>query len=132
MFCFCLILAPYALIFATSALRIVRNILGSQNLVGPSASDRLKISHLLLLDLYKRVALLSITTWYDMKRQLLYCCKKFISCFGRYSWLVVYWFFVDSIMEEQILGALLGVPSSQQAMIMMLQLMNMVSLLGEC
>ena len=28
--------------------------------------------------------------------------------------------FVDSIMEEQILGALLGVPSSQQAMIMML------------
>jgi hypothetical protein len=39
--------------------------------------------------------------------------------------------FVDSIMEEQILGALLGVPSSQQAMIMMLQLMNMVSLLGE-
>ena len=40
--------------------------------------------------------------------------------------------FVDSTMEEQILGALLGVPSSQQAMIMMLQLMNMVSLLGEC
>jgi len=39
--------------------------------------------------------------------------------------------FVDSIMEEQILGALLGVPSSQQAMIMMLQLMNTVSLLGE-
>jgi hypothetical protein len=39
--------------------------------------------------------------------------------------------FVDSIMEEQILGALLGVPSSQQAMIMMLQLMNMVSLLVE-
>lgn len=39
--------------------------------------------------------------------------------------------FVDSIMEGQILGALLGVPSSQQAMIMMLQLMNMVSLLGE-
>jgi len=39
--------------------------------------------------------------------------------------------FVDSIMVEQILGALLGVPSSQQAMIMMLQLMNTVSLLGE-
>lgn len=39
--------------------------------------------------------------------------------------------FVDSIMEEQISGALLGVPSSQQAMIMMLQLMNMVSLLGD-
>lgn len=39
--------------------------------------------------------------------------------------------FVDSIMEEQILAALLGVPSSQQAMIMMLQLMNTVSLLGE-
>jgi hypothetical protein len=34
-------------------------------------------------------------------------------------------------MEEQILAALLGVPSSQQAMIMMLQLMNTVSLLGE-
>jgi len=62
----------------------------SRNLLGPSANGRLKILH--LLDLYKRVVLLSITT-----------CT----------------------MEEQILGALLGVPSSQQAMIMMLQLMNM-------
>ncbi|AQK48887.1 Beta-galactosidase 5 [Zea mays] len=72
------------------ALTNVHNILGSRNLLGPSANGRLKILH--LLDLYKRVVLLSITT-----------CT----------------------MEEQILGALLGVPSSQQAMIMMLQLMNM-------
>nr|CAB3501920.1 unnamed protein product [Digitaria exilis] len=70
-----------------------RNFLGSRNLVELSANDRSKISHLRLLDLYKKAVLLSITT---------------------------------CIMEEQILDALLGVPSSQQAMIMMLQLMNMV------
>jgi hypothetical protein len=40
------------------------NILGSLNLVGLSVNDLLRISHLLLLDLYKRVVLLSITTWY--------------------------------------------------------------------
>jgi hypothetical protein len=46
--------------------------LGSQNLVGLSASDRLKTSHLPLLDLYKRVVHLSITTWYAMKKKVVY------------------------------------------------------------
>nr|CAB3496981.1 unnamed protein product [Digitaria exilis] len=74
------------------------NFVGSRNLVELSANDRSKISHLRLLDLYKKAVLLSITT---------------------------------CIMEEQILDALLGVPSSQQAMIMTLQLMNMVRLVRE-
>lgn len=41
---------------------------------------------------------------------------------------ILFFFSEQSIMVEQTLGAPLEVPSSPQAMIMMLHLMNMVSL----
>ena len=71
----------------------VHKILGSRNLVEPSANDRLKTSHLLLLDLYKRVVLLSITTWYFMEVLIVYLVLPVV----RYSWLVVYWFWLLSM-----------------------------------